>query len=457
MTTDQDSGQSRPKRTRRQVEKFDAPPATDDSVKRRRLNSTKAASTSSTAAPVAAPTSRTASSKPNTTTQRRGAKGKPVGKDSRDTKSAYDRLPGSSEDENRKNEPSVRRPAIKYKKLGLRVPKSPPIPISKGVYEPPDSDDELTVEKPVNDPKDAQQSASTRGRAGNAGKAAPKPSRSRRVATATEKKVDQGIVTDNKSKRRGRPPKTQEPLEEHATREDPTNARLTKSVVGSPSRQVAGLKGILTPQKTKQPGRARKNVAFGDEKHTEVYFEDLPSKQKSSEKSKKSGRTQAQEERVPEDTTGDDDENEDEEVCAICLKPDSEPPNEIVFCENCDMAVHQKCYNVPVIPEGDWFCKNCSQEDVLSGSKPVISATKKPSKSITADIPDIPNFGQHLRTMQRILLDRCTGNRRIKLQGQGDAYEKAFQLVEQTVLAGEGNSMMVIGARGCGKTAVRTL
>ena len=183
----------------------------------------------------------------------------------------------------------------------------------------------------------------------------------------------------------------------------------------------------------------------------------MPSKQKSSEKSKKSGRTQAKEEHIPEDTTGDDDENEDEEVCAICLKPDSEPPNEIVFCENCDMAVHQKCYNVPVIPEGDWFCKNCSQEDVLSGSKPVISATKKPSNSITADLPDIPNFGQHLRTMQRILLDRCTGNRRIKLQGQGDAYEKAFQLVEQTVLAGEGNSMMVIGARGCGKTAVRPL
>ena len=452
MTTDQDSGQSRPKRTRRQVEKFDAPPATDDSVKRRRLNSTKPASTSSTAAPVAAPTSRTASSKPNTTTQRRGAKGKPVGKDSRDTKSAYDRLPGSSEDENRKNEPSVRRPAIKYKKLGLRVPKSPPIPISKGVYEPPDSDDELTVEKPVNDPKDAQQSASTRGRAGNAGKAAPKPSRSGRVATATEKKADQGIVTDNKSKRRGRPPKTQEPLEERAPREDHTNSRLTKSVADSPSRQVPGLKGILTPQKSKQPGRARKNVVFGDAKNTEVYFEDLPSKQESSEKTMNTGRTQAKEDHAPEDTAG-----EDEEVCAICLQPDSEPPNQIVFCENCDMAVHQKCYDVPVIPEGDWFCKNCSQEDVLSGSKPVISATKKSSNSTTADIPDIPNFGQHLQTMQRILLDRCTGNRRIKLQGQSDAYEKAFQLVEQTVLAGEGNSMMVIGARGCGKTAVRTL
>ena len=436
VTKDQDSGQSRPKRNRRQVEKLDTPPLIETSVKRRRLNSTKPTAKSSTAAPAAAPASKAVSSRSNITTQRRGVKSKPAGKD-------------SSENETQKKEPPVRPPAIKYKKLGLKAPKSPPIPISKSVYEPPDSEDELAVKEPVNNPKDTRQSTSSRGRAGNA---PPKPSRGGRVATVTEKKAGQGTETDNKSKRRGRPLKTKDAGEETASRQDPTTVRLTKSVVDSPSRQGAELKGILTPQKSKQPGRARKNVVFGDAKNTEVYFEDLPSKQESSEKPMNTGRTQAKEDHAPEDTAG-----EDEEVCAICLQPDSEPPNQIVFCENCDMAVHQKCYNVPVIPEGDWFCKNCSQEDALSGSRPAISPSKKGSNSITAVIPDIPNFGQHLHTMQRTLLDRCTGNRRIKLQGQGDAYEKAFQLVEQTVLAGEGNSMMVIGARGCGKTAVRPL
>lgn len=38
--------------------------------------------------------------------------------------------------------------------------------------------------------------------------------------------------------------------------------------------------------------------------------------------------------------------------------------------------------------------------------------------------------------------------------GQNEAYEKTFQLVEQTIVAGEGNSMLVIGARGCGKTTL---
>jgi len=38
--------------------------------------------------------------------------------------------------------------------------------------------------------------------------------------------------------------------------------------------------------------------------------------------------------------------------------------------------------------------------------------------------------------------------------GQEETYEKAKQLVEQTVVAGEGNSMLLIGPRGCGKTTV---
>ncbi|KAI4120038.1 MAG: hypothetical protein LQ338_007204 [Usnochroma carphineum] len=51
------------------------------------------------------------------------------------------------------------------------------------------------------------------------------------------------------------------------------------------------------------------------------------------------------------------------------------------------------------------------------------------------------------------LLRGLTG-RRSPLVTMDDEYRKVQQLVTQTVLAGEGNSMLVIGPRGCGKTAL---
>ena len=45
---------------------------------------------------------------------------------------------------------------------------------------------------------------------------------------------------------------------------------------------------------------------------------------------------------------------EDDAMCAVCGGGDSnkEAGNEIVFCERCDVAVHQECYGVDTIPAG---------------------------------------------------------------------------------------------------------
>jgi origin recognition complex subunit 4 len=51
-------------------------------------------------------------------------------------------------------------------------------------------------------------------------------------------------------------------------------------------------------------------------------------------------------------------------------------------------------------------------------------------------------------------MDRITGKRPSPLVGLDDEYKSVYQLVEQTIAAGEGNSMLVIGARGSGKTAL---
>ena len=44
---------------------------------------------------------------------------------------------------------------------------------------------------------------------------------------------------------------------------------------------------------------------------------------------------------------------EEEALCAVCAEGHSVDANVIVFCERCDLAVHQLCYGIEHIPSGE--------------------------------------------------------------------------------------------------------
>jgi hypothetical protein len=46
-------------------------------------------------------------------------------------------------------------------------------------------------------------------------------------------------------------------------------------------------------------------------------------------------------------------------VCSICDDGEVTPENQILFCESCNVAVHQLCYGIEKVPDGDYYCIAC--------------------------------------------------------------------------------------------------
>jgi origin recognition complex subunit 4 len=92
-----------------------------------------------------------------------------------------------------------------------------------------------------------------------------------------------------------------------------------------------------------------------------------------------------------------------------------------------------------------------------SAPEPVVSSTPrkaKPQSPSTIAIQPALLETEQLGTIQRLVLEQLTARRPISLSNLNDEYAKVSQLVEQTITAGESNSMLLIGARGSGKSTL---
>lgn len=92
------------------------------------------------------------------------------------------------------------------------------------------------------------------------------------------------------------------------------------------------------------------------------------------------------------------------------------------------------------------------QQELQNTDEPIVEPKELPSYA--QDFNTLCENNVHVDALGRFVLERLSGKRQIPLQGLDSEYQTVYQLLEQTVVAGEGNSMLLLGARGCGKTAL---
>jgi origin recognition complex subunit 4 len=86
---------------------------------------------------------------------------------------------------------------------------------------------------------------------------------------------------------------------------------------------------------------------------------------------------------------------------------------------------------------------------------PQRSSAKKIKEKSSAEVGTLPSLTQaQTELLQYMTLEKMHGKRPIPLTNLSDEYTKVNTVISQTITAGESNSMLLIGARGSGKTAL---
>jgi origin recognition complex subunit 4 len=98
--------------------------------------------------------------------------------------------------------------------------------------------------------------------------------------------------------------------------------------------------------------------------------------------------------------------------------------------------------------------QDLTQQDLIRKDETVVAGETLPAYAESLQALFYNGLTAEMRTLTRIILEKLTSKKQIPLKGLESEYDKVHQLMEQTVSAGEGNSMLLLGSRGSGKTAM---
>ncbi|PGG99339.1 origin recognition complex subunit 4 [Blastomyces parvus] len=95
------------------------------------------------------------------------------------------------------------------------------------------------------------------------------------------------------------------------------------------------------------------------------------------------------------------------------------------------------------------------QHELVDNDMPVAEPEELPPYAYKfKELCEENELERQVGSLATFILKKLTGKHPIPLRCLDSQYQTVHQLVEQTVVAGEGNSLLLLGSRGCGKTAL---
>lgn len=72
---------------------------------------------------------------------------------------------------------------------------------------------------------------------------------------------------------------------------------------------------------------------------------------------------------VKDTAAADEEEPQEDAVCMVCFDGSSNDNNKIIFCDGCNAALHQMCYGINEVPEGDFYCDRCEAVQAIASER----------------------------------------------------------------------------------------
>jgi len=85
-------------------------------------------------------------------------------------------------------------------------------------------------------------------------------------------------------------------------------------------------------------------------------------------------------------------QQDDNAVCDVCYDGESTGENRIIFCDSCNISVHQRCYGIEKVPSEDYFCHACTyfKRDKKSEKEESLVPNRRPEKEASRKTSPLP-------------------------------------------------------------------